>query len=46
MEMKVIKLQNLSWKRGELLKNIKKAKIRKTLSKAVSGKAITETNIT
>ena len=31
---------------GELLKNVKVAKIRKTLSKVVSGKAITEENIT
>ena len=31
---------------GELLKNVKVAKIRKTLSKVLSGKAITEENIT
>ena len=31
---------------GKLLKNLKVAKIRKTLSKVVSGKAITEENIT
>ena len=36
----------LEKKGGELLKNVKVAKIRKTLSKVVSGKAITEENIT
>ena len=31
---------------GEILKNVQVAKVRKTLSKVVSGKAITEDNVT